>query len=104
MRILLVNTVDVCIIKYYAYLIMTTNKTMSHEIYLCYFRSINPVVACSIHTAYCQVLLLVACYELELLHTWLLFSCSKIGGVHDTLHISSADWWDLLLPLTGPLT
>ena len=23
----------------------------------------------------------------------------KIGGVHDKLHISSADWWDLLLPL-----
>ena len=21
------------------------------------------------------------------------------GGVHDKLHISSADWWDLLLPL-----
>ena len=21
-------------------------------------------------------------------------------GVHDKLHISSADWWDILLPLT----
>ena len=26
-------------------------------------------------------------------------SFSKSGGVHDGLHISSADWWDLLLPL-----
>ena len=23
----------------------------------------------------------------------------ELGGVHDKLHISSADWWDLLLPL-----
>ena len=26
-------------------------------------------------------------------------SFSKNGGVHDKLHISSADWWDILLPL-----
>ena len=25
-------------------------------------------------------------------------SFSKIGGVHDQLHISSVDWWDILLP------
>ena len=27
-------------------------------------------------------------------------SFSRLGcGVHDKLHISSADWWDILLPL-----
>ena len=38
--------------------------------------------------------------NLSITHSFFLeFSFSKSGGVHDKLHISSADLWELLLPL-----
>ena len=40
--------------------------------------------------------------NLSITHRVVFYSCpslTKSGGVHDNLHISSADWWDLLLPM-----
>ena len=45
-------------------------------------------------------------YDTVSIQTWVLYkrlflelSFSMSGGVHNKLHISIADWWDILLPL-----
>ena len=63
------------------------------------------VLHCSVLVSVFLVLSYVGLYSKQpifgLTQEWLReLSFSRLEcGVHDNLHISSADWWDLLLPL-----